>query len=227
MTKAELIALFASKEDNFLERKSQGVKAEELRRTAVAFANSVPDGRAAVIFIGVDDHTGKARGITNTDALQQRVRRVLESDCYPPILFSSEVISAEDKDILAVVIPASANKPHFAGPSYVRVGSQSRVASREQLDELIFSRIDPCRMLLALRNQPVTVHAIGYKLGDLRPLADSHYRERHDCHVTGCNAQSVSLHSIISGRNFSEPLAWVTITHDHERNRPLLVFSHP
>lgn len=226
MTKAELIALFSREEDHFLERKSEGVKPEQLRRTAVAFANSVPDGRVAVLFIGVDDHTGRPKGVSNTDVLQKRVRKAL-GDCYPPIAHSSEVISVEGQNILAVVFPPSATKPHFAGQSYVRVGSESPVASREQLDELIFSRTDPCRTLLGLRNQTVTVHAIGYKLGDQRPLSDSHYRERHDCHVTNCTAHTVSLQSITSGRNFTEPLAWVTITHDHERNRPLLILSHP
>ena len=42
--------------------------------------------------------------------------------------------------MLAVVIPGSPNRPHFAGPSYVRDGSVTRVASPQQFDLLVAER---------------------------------------------------------------------------------------
>lgn len=58
MTKEQLLALLGRHERNFVERKSEGVTASELRQTVCAFANSVPEGRAGVLFIGIHDTTG-------------------------------------------------------------------------------------------------------------------------------------------------------------------------
>ena len=49
MSQAELTSRLADKEDNFVERKPKKVNDRELRQTAVAFANSVPEGREAVL----------------------------------------------------------------------------------------------------------------------------------------------------------------------------------
>ena len=230
MTKEDLIKMLGDHEDNFLERKSEGVNDRALRQTAVAFANSVPAGRVAVVFIGVNDKTGRIDGVSNPDALQKRVREALEGDCYPPIRHQSEVLSVEQNAVVAVVIPPSADKPHFAGPAYVRVGSQSRNASEQQYRELIDSRVEKCGALLALKNQIVTVHGVGYKLGTHKPLADRAYRayrEGMECRVMDCNAQYVTLMNIASNPHFSEPLAGVDILYDHEKWRPLLSITYP
>lgn len=68
-----------------------------------------------------------------------------------------------------------------------------------------------------------TVDGIGYKLGSGRPLADTAYRERRECRVEACNAQFVTLVGLSSGFTFSEPLPHVMISHDHEKNRPMLL----
>lgn len=60
----DLVSRLKNVEDNFTERKLEGAKPEELRRTLVAFANSVPKGRTAVLFIGVTE-TADIRGVSN------------------------------------------------------------------------------------------------------------------------------------------------------------------
>ncbi len=63
----ELLARLRQPEDNFTERKSEGAASRaELRKTLVAFANSVPEGRTAVLYIGVDDD-GTPMGVSNPD----------------------------------------------------------------------------------------------------------------------------------------------------------------
>ena len=52
MTREELLKRLKDHEDNFTERKLEGAKSAELRKTLVAFANSVPEGRLAILFIG-------------------------------------------------------------------------------------------------------------------------------------------------------------------------------
>lgn len=139
MTPDDLLRLIDNQEDNFIERKSQGVTAGELRQTATAFANAVPEGRGAVLFIGIADRSGAVVGVSNTDALQKRVRTALREDCFPPIDYTSEVLAVRDRTVVAVVIPASASRPHFVGPAFARVGSESVTASLEQYKELILS----------------------------------------------------------------------------------------
>ena len=56
MTREELIARLHDEEDNYVERKLAGAaNAEEIRKTVVAFANSTPVEREALLFIGVAD----------------------------------------------------------------------------------------------------------------------------------------------------------------------------
>ena len=55
--------------------------------------------------------------------------------------------------IVAVLIPASERRPHFAGHAYVRRGSQTVESSTAILDELIASRTDPGRTLQTFRGR--------------------------------------------------------------------------
>lgn len=64
MTRDELLRLLQTREDNYTERKLEGAAHQgEIRKAMVAFANSVPIDREAVLFIGVaDDGTVSASG---------------------------------------------------------------------------------------------------------------------------------------------------------------------
>lgn len=207
MTSEELLRRLRDAEDTFVERKSKGVAADELRKTVVGFANSLGDGRTAVLYIGVADD-GTVQGVDGTDSLQKTIRRICQSDCYPPIPFESEVLSLDGKLVLAVTILPSTDRPHFSGPAYVRRGSETVAASKEVFDELITARLAKCRELLKAKaaGQFVTVVTRGKKLGEVRPLGDKNYSERHECMVFECHPQLVRLESITTGRRVSEPM---------------------
>ena len=227
MTPDQLLAKVADHEDNFVERKPEGASAGELRQTACAFANSVPEGREAVLFVGIHDKTGDVLGVANTDALQKRIRDAFHGDCYPPIEYTAEVLEVNGNKIVAVVIPASSGRPHFSGPAYVRVGSESPKANPQQYDELILSRVEKVRQILKYRNALFTVAGVGYKLGSHKPLPDAAYTESCECRVTACDAHVVSFESVSSNRKFSEPLAHITFTWDDEKWRPKLLVTFP
>jgi hypothetical protein len=156
-SKHELLQRILNFEDNYVERKLRGNSAE-FRKTLVAFANSLPDDREAVLFIGIDD-AGSIVGLeqNNSDSLQKTIFNIAQKECYPPIKIYSECLIYEDKTILAVVIPSSTNKPHFSGPAYIRVGSQSVVASEEQFNELILSRNSKIKMILGMRGKTIAL----------------------------------------------------------------------
>ena len=84
-----------------IERKPGGVNRAEIRQTLVAFANSVPEGSEATLFIGVRDK-GEIQGVSNPDETQKLVRAVCEADAYPPIRYRAEVLKEGDKLIVAV-----------------------------------------------------------------------------------------------------------------------------
>ncbi len=85
MNKDDLLKMLGNHEDNFVERKSDGVRDSELRQTVSAFANTVPAGREAMLFIGIHDRTGEVVGVANPYQPQRRIRDVCQGDCYPPI----------------------------------------------------------------------------------------------------------------------------------------------
>lgn len=219
---SELIRRITTFEDNFTERKLEGVKPEEIRRTLVAFANSIPESRTAVLFVGIaDDSTIK--GVTDADSLQMKVRRIAEEQCYPKVRVRMEVLEREGKAILAVEVLWSGEKPHFAGPAFIRVGSENRRASKEMYNDLIASRNSKAGVILSHKGQTISVVAVRKKLGSPEVINDSGYIARHECRVEACTALNVQLYDLGSGRKLSEPLKNVTVDNDNERHRLMLI----
>lgn len=141
--RAELKRRLAATENQWVERKAKANDEKEVRKTLVAFANSVRDGEWAVLFIGALDN-GKHPGVPNPDQVQQRAYDLAEKHCYPPVLIRpvdfTATVDGSTITIVAIEVPPSANRPHFAGPSYIRVGSVTAEASAAQFEELIASR---------------------------------------------------------------------------------------
>lgn len=213
----------ASGETSLVERKPGSVNKADLRREACAFANSVSLGEEAVIFIGLHDKTGAATGVENVDSVQKKIHEALRSDCYPPIDYTTQELPYQGKTVLALVIPFSVRRPHFSGPAFVRVGSQTRVASAEALDELILSRVDKCAEILRQRDKGlVSVRMIDYQLGSNKPM-NGHYYAGTECLVRGCSAHFVKLEEPSSGKMYTEPLARVSLGYDDEKQRLMLI----
>lgn len=220
---AHIYARLNNAEDTLTERKPESVNDRELRKELVAFANSVLPGQEAVIFIGVSD-SGEILGISNPDSLQKRIRKVAEQDCYPPIIIHPHALAVGGRQILAVVIPHSTEKPHFSGPAFIRVGAECKNASKEQYEFLINSRNNKCYEILRNRDAVFTVSVVNKVLGrvshDNRPRTST-----HQCRIEDCNQHYVRLWDISTNERHTEPLENVTVSYDEERYRPMLVIS--
>jgi hypothetical protein len=214
-SKEELIARLGNCEDNFTERKPEGVAPRELRNTLVAFANTVPEGRAAVLYVGVLDN-GDVMGVRNPDTKQRDLRRLCEEDCSPPIRALVDVLEIEGKNVVAVVVPWSNSVPHFTGNAYVRKGSESVRAAGPVLDELFALRNSKTRRVLEWKGEIVTVVCFGRRLGSHDRRASSFYEER-ECVVEGCDAHAVRLQLVDSQRYVAEPLDRVEISVDRTK----------
>jgi predicted HTH transcriptional regulator len=138
-TDEELLGLVSNGEDQTTERKAQRQTKHTLR-TLIAFANSTPVGYPAVLFIGVADD-GQIEGMSDSelDSAQKNLRREAEN-AYPPIPYFPRIVNGPTGKFLAVVVPGSPDRPHFAGASYIRQGSESVEASSSQFQALLAER---------------------------------------------------------------------------------------
>jgi len=153
-------------EDNLLERKVES-DLKDVLKTLVGFANSVKPGHTAVLLIGEKDD-GNATGVTNPDTIQKRIR----SECdkiYPPILWRSKIYENQGKQCVCVEIEYNDDTPHFAGPAYVRKGSETIQASNEMFQQLIDIRSNIVSELSKWLNKEVIVVA---DLSSLPPYRD-------------------------------------------------------
>ena len=226
MTRDDLLALLRQHEDAFVERKAKAHRSGVIE-TIVAFANSVPPGQEAVLFLGVrDDKT--IVGVENADRVQKSVTEWAEYQCFPPITLQCEVVKElPGGTVVAVIVPASEQRPHFAGHAYVRVGPKTIKASQRVLDELIASRNTKAGAILRRKGQTITVVSAfpiqGMGPGDRLGASGVGY----ECRIEGCTAFSVQLYHLGSGRNVSLTLEWVTLTADPERHRDLKIILKP
>lgn len=156
---AQLRQRLAQSEDPWTERKPAIKPSDEgrdLRRTLVAFANSVREGEFAVLFVGAAND-GRHPGVADADELQRKIDGIARQRCFPPIEHKPVVFTApgleSEVTIVAVLIPASPHRPHFAGHAYVRRGSQTVESSAAMLNELIAGRTDPGRTLQTFRGR--------------------------------------------------------------------------
>ena len=210
MTREQLLGLLKQGEDNFVERKPTDHK-EEVTKTLVAFANSVPLDREAVLFIGVQDD-GKVTGVPNPEKAQKHIQNLAATLCYPPISVRCELLDGVSPNpVVAVVVSASKDRPHFAGPAYVREANKSVNALPKVYDELIASRNEKAGAILRHKGEVVTALFLA------RPFEDGRIFSGHeslDGQIKTCTAHYVEVELINAGKTESIPLNFVTLATD-------------
>lgn len=146
LSEEQLLHLLRSTEHDFVERKPNRQYGDWLQ-TAVAFANSAPIGYPAVLFVGVDD-SGAPQELDGAagkpleerlESLQKSITDILDK-AYPPIYRLCVPVRVDGGGCIAVIIPGSPSRPHFAGKAYVRKGPSTSEASESQFQMLIAER---------------------------------------------------------------------------------------
>jgi hypothetical protein len=153
----KVLGRLTDEEDLFVERKSTP-RAEEIRKTVVAFANGLPSSDTGVLFLGIDNNGRPSGKIEDPDKTQRDVRNWLQ-ECFPPIDgFRLCALTVDGQHVVAVEVSASRDRPHFTGRPWVRVGSETtQVLSRELFDRMIDDRNDLCWELRLWEGRPVSV----------------------------------------------------------------------
>lgn len=133
MLKSDLLQLIANGENSGIEFKRDDVRPEQLAKEIVALAN-FQGGR---ILLGVDDD-GTIVGIQRENLEAWVMDTVFGRYVHPQILpFYEEVVFDEGKRVAIIGLSQGTAKPyvvrnHGREDIYIRVGSTSRLATREQ-----------------------------------------------------------------------------------------------
>jgi ATP-dependent DNA helicase RecG len=198
MLKTELFEIIANGENSGVEFKRDDVRPEQLAKEVVAFAN-FQGGR---ILLGVEDD-GTTSGMNRPDGEAERwiMDTVFGRYVHPQILpFYEEVLLDDGRRVAVVTIEAGVSKPYvlrYNGREdiYVRVGSTSRLASREQQ-----ARLFAAGSMLHAETMAVS----GTSLADL-------HLERLTDYLTGCikdpspPPDQAGWHERLSGLGFLAP----------------------
>lgn len=164
-TDEELANWLANTENAFIERKTSSDSRDWLK-TVVGFANSAPAMYPAILYIGVKDDGSPEQKQADLDSVQktlgERVRHA-----YPTVYYVTRILKVAGRELLAVIVPGSPNRPHFAGPAYVREGSVTVEASKDQFELLIAMRNSKASKILDWRGRVVTIGQL--RKGEHRP----------------------------------------------------------
>jgi hypothetical protein len=221
LTDEDILLRLTTFEDSFVERKTAS-DSKDWVKTVVAFANSAPVGYPAILFIGARDD-GTIEEKSNLDSLQRTLSEKL-SAVYPVVYYLPKVLRHNHKEFLAVIIPGSENRPHFAGPAFIREGSKSIQSSAAQFGILVAERNSKVREIRSWKGKLVTfqrsatkelnaVHVLGTIDGKLAGV------------VTDCNQFFVTVESTTrKGSLISFPLEQIEINFDHFSDRLELRF---
>lgn len=132
MLKTELLELIANGENSGVDFKRDDIRPEQLAKEVVAMAN-FQGGR---VLLGVEDD-GTVSSIQRPD-LEEWVMNIFQNKIHPMILpFYEEVKLDDGKTVAVVSFPIGISKPYVLRHSgkeeiYIRVGTTSRLATREQ-----------------------------------------------------------------------------------------------
>jgi Schlafen, AlbA_2 len=216
----DILRRLTDTEDGTVERKTAGDYRDCLK-TAVAFSNSLPVDDPGIIFVGVGDD-GTVQDKLNLDSLQRDVARGL-GKIYPRVYAQMKVLrDSTGKEFLAVIVRGSENRPHFAGPSYVRDGSRTIEASEGQFEGLIAERSSKAYKIREWLGREIT-----FRIPEGRgvTVGYSFYRGPGPARVVDCSQFYVSIQFSSSQATVVKayPLVFVEIGYDHEADRLELI----
>ncbi len=133
--------IFPERESRTLEFKAELLNFEKLVKTCIALAN----GAGGQIIIGVEDQTRRIIGITDKDRdrLYDEFPNSLYDSVSPTLLAQIYEKRIGEQSVLIIQIPPNLKKPYFMKTEgfpkgvYVRVGTSTRRASQDYVEDLV------------------------------------------------------------------------------------------
>ncbi len=154
-SRTELLRLIRGGEDTFLELKVKLSNSEKIAQEIVALANT---GGGVMVF-GVNDQL-RIEGVDDTGSVQEELVRICREDIEPSLVpFIDRIAFDNGRRVVALDIEGK-RRPYRTsdGRFYLRIGSEKREASREEVAALL----DEARPI-GFENMPV----IGATIADM------------------------------------------------------------
>jgi ATP-dependent DNA helicase RecG len=133
-SRTELLRLIRGGEDTFLELKVKLSNPEKIAQEIVALANT---GGGVMVF-GVNDQM-RIEGVDNPETVQEELVRICREDIAPSLVpFIDRIAFDNGRRVVALDIEGK-RRPYRThdGRFYLRVGSEKREATREELSSLL------------------------------------------------------------------------------------------
>jgi hypothetical protein len=181
-------------------------------KTVVGFANTLDPSEEGVLFIGVTDKGEIQSAASNLDSLQKTFSEKISS-AYPTPYYTTMAIAEGGRECLAIIVPGSPNKPHFAGKPYVRDGSQTRAATDEQYEVLLSHRIDKSSELQRWTGKAISLTILRRQWG----IGEGYDVQTFQASVIACNRFYLTIR--YNNNIWSHPLSRIEISFDHGNNR--------
>jgi ATP-dependent DNA helicase RecG len=133
-SRTELMRLVRGGEDSYLELKVKLSNVEKITQEIVALANT----EGGVIIFGVNDQL-RVEGVDDSEAVQQELVRICREEINPPLVpYIDRIAFDNGRRIVALDIEPK-RRPYRTrdGRYYIRIGSEKREATREELSALL------------------------------------------------------------------------------------------
>lgn len=133
-SRTELLRLVRGGEDTFLELKVKLSNPEKIAQEIIALANT---GGGVIVF-GVNDQM-RIEGVEDPETVQDELARICREEVQPSIVpFIDRIAFDNGRRVVALDIEGRRRPYHTReGRFYIRVGSEKREASREELSALL------------------------------------------------------------------------------------------
>lgn len=131
MLKTELLEVIVNGENSGVEFKRDDIRPEQLAKEIVAMLNF----QGGMVLLGVEDD-GTVSGVQR-DNLEEWVMNTIQSKIHPMLLPFYQEVKLDEQTVVVVSFPQGISKPYVVRDRgkeeiYIRVGSTSRLATREQ-----------------------------------------------------------------------------------------------
>src|SRR6476646_1026104 len=133
-TRTELLRLIRGGEDTFLELKVKLSNSEKIAQEIVALANT---GGGVIVF-GVNDQL-RIEGVDDPESVQEELVRICREDVEPALVpFIDRIAFDNGRRVVALDVEGK-RRPYRTrdGRFYLRIGSEKRETTREELSALM------------------------------------------------------------------------------------------
>ena len=133
-SRTELLRLIKGGEDTFLELKVKLSNTEKIAQEIVALANT---GGGLIVF-GVNDQL-RVEGVDDPESVQDELVKICREEVHPPLVPYIDRVSLDNGRRIVALDVEGKRRPYRTrdGRFYIRIGSEKREASREELSALL------------------------------------------------------------------------------------------